>query len=43
MLSTFIDNYLGALDPDGSDDFDPEAFEQQWEATARNSASTLGA
>jgi len=38
MLSSFVDNYLGAIDPDGSDDFDAEDFEQRWEATAPRSA-----
>jgi hypothetical protein len=37
MLANFMDNYLGALDPDGADDFDPEDFEQQWLATAEGS------
>lgn len=30
MLTEFIDDYLGVRDPDGSDDFDPEAFDQAW-------------
>jgi hypothetical protein len=37
MLSNFVDNYLGALDPDGSDDFDPQTFEQEWLATEPDS------
>src|SRR5204862_8030970 len=37
MLSEFIDNYLGVLDPDGSDDFDAEQFEKEWNATVENS------
>jgi hypothetical protein len=43
MLSEFIDDYLGVRDPDGSDDFDAEAFELDWQrasaiedASARN-------
>lgn len=30
MLSEFIDDYLGVLDPDGSDTFDAENFDQEW-------------
>lgn len=30
MLTDFIDNYLGLLDPDGSDDFVAEDFEARW-------------
>jgi hypothetical protein len=32
MLSSFIDNYLGLIDPDGSDAFVPEDFEARWVA-----------
>jgi len=34
MLSEFIDNYLGVLDPDGSDNFDAENFDQEWKKAA---------
>jgi hypothetical protein len=30
MLHDFIDNLLGVRDPDGSDDFDAELFDEQW-------------
>jgi len=30
MLTEYIDNYLGLHDPDGSDDFDAEAFDEAW-------------
>jgi hypothetical protein len=30
MLSEFVDDYLGLRDPDGSDNFDAEAFELNW-------------
>jgi hypothetical protein len=30
MLSEFIDDYLGVLDPDGSDNFDAESFDLEW-------------
>jgi hypothetical protein len=32
MLSSYINNYLGIIDPDGSDDFDAETFDDQWTA-----------
>ena len=32
MLAGFIDNYLGLIDPDGSDSFTPEEFEARWAA-----------
>jgi hypothetical protein len=34
MLSEFIDDYLGVLDPDGSDSFDAETFDQEWRRAA---------
>jgi hypothetical protein len=30
MLTDYIDNYLGLRDPDGSDDFDAEGFDEAW-------------
>ena len=41
MLSGFINNYLGALDPDGSDDFNLEGFEEQWAATPATQRGAL--
>jgi hypothetical protein len=34
MLSEFIDDYLGVLDPDGSDNFDAESFDLEWKKAA---------
>jgi hypothetical protein len=34
MLSEFIDNYLGVLDPDDSDNFDAEGFDLEWRNAA---------
>lgn len=36
MLTEFIDNYLGLLDPDGGDNFDAETFDDIWSATKKN-------
>jgi hypothetical protein len=36
MLTQFVDNYLGVLDADGSDNFDAENFDKQWNAAANN-------
>jgi hypothetical protein len=36
MLTDFIDTYLGVHDPDGSDAFDPEGFDQQWQAAVKS-------
>jgi hypothetical protein len=36
MLTTFVDNYLGVRDPDGSDDFDAEDFDRRWKAAAND-------
>jgi len=34
MLSAFLDDYLGVLDPDGSDNFDAEGFDLEWQKAA---------
>lgn len=36
MLTEFIDNYLGVRDPDGSDDFDAEGFDQEWQDAVKS-------
>src|SRR5260370_41519193 len=36
MLTQFVDNYVGVLDPDGSDDFDAESFDQAWATALKN-------
>ncbi|WP_218511794.1 hypothetical protein [Variovorax sp. dw_308] len=36
MLSDFIDTYLSVKDPDGSDDFDAEAFDDAWTLAVKN-------
>jgi hypothetical protein len=36
MVTQFVDNYLGVLDPDGSDDFDAERFDQAWVTAVRD-------
>jgi hypothetical protein len=36
MLTEFVDNYLGVVDADGSDNFDAESFDKQWNAAAKN-------
>jgi hypothetical protein len=36
MVTQFVDNYLGVLDPDGSDDFDAERFDQAWTAAVND-------
>ena len=42
MVTQFVDNYLGVLDPDGSDDFDAERFDQAWVTAVRdNDRATL--
>jgi hypothetical protein len=34
MLSEFIDDYLGVIDPDGGDNFDAESFDLEWKKAA---------
>jgi hypothetical protein len=34
MLSEFVSDYLGVLDPDGSDNFDAESFDVEWQRAA---------
>ena len=34
MLSEFVDDYLGVLDPDGADSFDAESFDMEWKSAA---------
>jgi hypothetical protein len=41
MLTQFVDNYLGVLDPDGSDDFDAERFDQAWATAVRDNDRRL--
>jgi hypothetical protein len=43
MLSEYIDSYLGAADPDGADGFDPEEFDDQWNAAVENHDTALQA
>jgi hypothetical protein len=35
MLTQFVDNYLGVMDPDGSDSFDAAAFDEEWNAAMK--------
>jgi hypothetical protein len=36
MMSGFVDDYLGLMDPDGTDSFNPEDFESRWVAAKGN-------
>jgi hypothetical protein len=36
MLTEYIDNYLGLRDPDGSNDFDAEAFDEAWNKAVKD-------
>jgi len=41
MLGEFVDDYLGVLDPDGSDSFDAETFDLEWKKAAAIQSRSL--